>query len=92
MRLEHALSEEGCEADPDATAALVAELLDTVGSGVWCTHRPVLPLVMRAAVRHLGLRHGPLEAAFDPRLKPGAALLVHRAGDGRVVAVEHRDA
>jgi 8-oxo-dGTP diphosphatase len=92
VRLEHALSEEGCEADPDTTAGLVAELLDTVRSGVWCTHRPVLPLVMRAAVRHLGLRHDRLEAAFDPRLKPGAALVVHRDAAGRVVAADHRDA
>ncbi len=92
VRLEHALSEEGHEADPDATDAAVGRLLAEVPSGVWCTHRPVLPLVMRSVARHLGLRHDPLEASLDPRLKPGAAVIVHRSAEGAVVAVEHRDA
>jgi 8-oxo-dGTP diphosphatase len=92
VRLEPALSEEGCEADPDATVATVRRLLDTAPSSVWCTHRPVLPLVMRAVARHLGLRHSSLEDVLDPRLKPGAAVIVHRSALGSVVAIEHRDA
>jgi 8-oxo-dGTP diphosphatase len=88
MRLEHALSEEGCADDPRSTAAAVAALLAQGGPAVWCSHRPVLPIVLRAVARELGVP----EEALDPHLKPGAALVLHREAEGGVVAVERLDA
>ena len=92
LQLEHALSEEGCDDDPDSTVELVTALLDTVEPVVWCTHRPVLPMVLRAVAKRLRLHGHPDVAALDPRLKPGAAILLHRAADGTVVAIEKLDA
>ncbi|MFN8157156.1 MAG: NUDIX hydrolase [Candidatus Nanopelagicales bacterium] len=83
---EHNLSEEGCEDDPRATRATVERLLEAGGPAVWCTHRPVLPVVVAAIASALGLdRRGD---ALDPRLKPGAGIVVHRALDGAVAAVD----
>ena len=48
VHLEHALSEEGCADDPRTTAAVVAALLGSREAAVWCSHRPVLPIVLRA--------------------------------------------
>lgn len=92
VALQHALSEEGCADDPDSTVELVTALLDAVEPVVWCTHRPVLPMVLRAVAKRLRL-HGHRDvAAVDPRLKPGTAIVLHRATDGSVVAIEKLDA
>lgn len=89
--LEHALSEEGCERDADTTREAVQRLLAEGGPAVWCSHRPVLPIVLQALGRALGLDRR--DDRLDPRLSPGAALLVHRSvKDGSVVAVERLDA
>lgn len=88
--VEPALSEEGCADDPRATAAAVRHLLDQGGPAVWCTHRPVLPVVLSALAKALGLdRH---DAALDPRLKPGAAIVLHRDDSGAVVRMDRLDA
>lgn len=85
--VEHALSEEGAEDDPDETRAVVRALAADVRSAVWCSHRPVLPLLLAELGDALGAPGDPL---LDPRLAPGAALLVHRAvDDGRIVAIDH---
>ena len=83
---EHDLSEEGCADDPRATRDAVRRLLGSAGPAVWCTHRPVLPVVLAAVASELGLDKR--DDALDPRLKPGAAVLLHRAADGSPVAVD----
>jgi 8-oxo-dGTP diphosphatase len=90
VALEHALSEEGCADDPRTTEAAVARLLERGGPALWCTHRPVLPVVTAALAAGLGLDRR--DERLDPRLKPGAALLVHRAADGSPVTVERLEA
>jgi 8-oxo-dGTP diphosphatase len=80
------LSEQGAEFDPGETAQTVAALLDHVGPTVWCTHRPVLPFVVAAVARTLGL--DPRDDRLDPRLRPGAALVLHRDPGGGIVAVD----
>jgi 8-oxo-dGTP diphosphatase len=92
VHLEHALSEEGCAEDPRRTAAAVAELLARGGPALWCSHRPVLPVLLSALGHELGLRGRVWEAALDPRLRPGAALVVHRDAGGGVVAIDRIDA
>jgi 8-oxo-dGTP pyrophosphatase MutT (NUDIX family)/phosphohistidine phosphatase SixA len=90
VELEHALSEEGCTDDADATRAAVERLLEAGGSDVWCSHRPVLPIVVQALGRALGLDRR--DDRLDPRLSPGAGLLLHRSlRDGSVVALERLD-
>lgn len=89
LETEHALSEEGCADDPRTTAAAVQRLLERGGPAVWCTHRPVLPVVTSALADALGVdRRSDL---LDPRLKPGAALVLHRRSDGTLVAADRLD-
>ena len=71
------LSEE--DGEPDAVEALVHGLIEAGVPAVVCTHRPVLPHVYAA----LGVA--------DPKLDPGAMLVVHHRR-GQVVAVEHHTA
>ncbi len=90
LLLEHALSEEGCESDPRTTVAAVERLLGSRTSAAWCTHRPVLPIVLAAIADTLDIdrRRGPMADALDPRLRPGAAIVLHRAEDGVVVSID----
>ena len=92
-RIVHALSEEGCAHDPSTTTAAVTELLGVPGPAVWCTHRPVLPIVLSAVAAALDVdrRHGPMSDALDPRLKPGAAIVLHRDAAGTLVAIDRLD-
>ena len=93
-QLEHALSEEGWREDPRETSGVVAKLLGHPGAAVWCTHRPVLPVLTGALTAELGLdrSHPSTSVDLDPRLHPGAAIVVHRAEDGSVVAIDRLDA
>jgi 8-oxo-dGTP pyrophosphatase MutT (NUDIX family)/phosphohistidine phosphatase SixA len=76
LKVTRDLSEE--DATPRAVERRVHQLLAKGEPAVLCSHKPVLPLVFDA----LGLR--------DPRLRPGAMLVVHHHG-GQVVAVELHD-
>ena len=76
LRLIAGLSEE--ERPKSSVDEIVEDLLDAGGSGVLCTHRPVLPLISAA----LGLEKF--------RLEPGEMLVVHHR-KGVLVALErHR--
>jgi 8-oxo-(d)GTP phosphatase len=90
LHLEHALSEEGCASDPRTTVAAVERLLESRSSAVWCTHRPVLPIVLGAVADALDIdrRRGHMADALDPRLRPGTAIVLHRAPDGVVVSID----
>ena len=94
VHLEHALSEEGCADDPAATTAAVTALLGIRDPAVWCTHRPVLPTVLAAVATGLGvdLDRSPFAAGLDPRLHPGAAIVLHRDEAGALVAVDRVEA
>lgn len=90
VHLEHALSEEGCSDDPRDTTSAVARLLEVNEASVWCTHRPVLPIVTSAIAAALGLdrRDVRVTVGLDPRLRPGTAIVLHRAADGSVLTIE----
>lgn len=90
LQLEHALSEEGCHDDPRATVAVVARLLGAPGPAVWCTHRPVLPIVVSAIATELGLDRSVtrISDGLDPRLRPGDAIVLHRDVTGAEVALD----
>ncbi len=93
VHLEHALSEEGCADDPDATRQAVTGLLGVRDPAVWCTHRPVLPIVLSAVAEGLGVdrRDAAVGAALDPRLRPGAGIVLHRDPSGRLAAADRFD-
>jgi 8-oxo-(d)GTP phosphatase len=89
VHLEHALSEEGWADDPAATTAVVTALLGVRDPAVWCTHRPVLPTVLEAIAEALDVDlRSPFAEALDPRLHPGAAVVLHRDEAGVLVAVD----
>ena len=50
----HELSEEGFISDPEATERLVGRLLLDPRPAAWCTHRPVLPIVLRHVAHQVG--------------------------------------
>jgi 8-oxo-(d)GTP phosphatase len=78
-----ALSEEGAEADPATVTKLARQLATyTAEAGtptVVCSHRPVLPTILRA----IGVP--------EQALSPAAVLIVHLGIDGEVVALETHD-
>lgn len=90
---ESAFSEEGHAADAQLTRARAAELALTSEPTVLCTHRPVLPTVMSAIAAELGADPG--QRTWEPRLRPGGCLVIHRAwhpGDlYRFIAMERHE-
>ncbi|MGW1347435.1 NUDIX hydrolase [Kribbella sp. NPDC002412] len=67
------ISERGFEADPEAISGLAEKAWKQDKVTVVCSHRPVLP----ALAREFGLRVG--------KFSPGAFLVAHRLGDGRLI-------
>jgi hypothetical protein len=52
----------------------------------------VLPIALRAVAREMGLGGKHWDEALDPRLKPGAAIVLHREAEGGVVAADRLEA
>jgi 8-oxo-(d)GTP phosphatase len=67
------ISERGYDRDPNALRGLASKAWKPGKVTVVCSHRPVLP----ALAREFGLRVG--------KFSPGAFLVAHRLGDGRLV-------
>ena len=94
VEVAEALTETGHAIEPGDVAALVRARLRNPEDAVVCTHRPVLPTVLRTVKR--GMRPWSLGELprHDPYLRPGETLVAHVSGRGdraRVIAVErHR--
>jgi 8-oxo-dGTP diphosphatase len=76
---------------PEKTAAVVAAALRTGADVAVCTHRPVLPTVLRVVGDHARRRVAEELPAEDPYLRPGQILVAHVSGAPdapRVEAVE----
>jgi 8-oxo-dGTP diphosphatase len=73
VRLWPEISERGYDANPGALGGLAEKAWKPGKVTVVCSHRPVLP----ALAREFGLRVG--------KFSPGAFLVAHRLGDGRLV-------
>jgi 8-oxo-(d)GTP phosphatase len=86
---EPEVSEEGFRTEPEAAADRAESLLHVGAPLVLCTHRPVMPSLMRA-LAGAAEDVDPTDPALDPALPPGGAIILHR--DARrlthVVAVE----
>lgn len=82
VQREHALSEEGHARDPAHTGHQARLLARRPAALLVCTHRPVLPTVLGTIADALGADASDPE--WDPRLRPGGCLVIHRlvAPDG----------
>lgn len=89
---EDALTEEGFRTSPEAAAERAAEIASIDTPVLLCSHRPVIPTILEAVARELGLRAKDLDGSWDDKLPPGAFMVIHRRvtpkGRMRVVAVE----
>ena len=77
---EPSVSEAGHEEDPRLTERRVTELVNEPRPLVLCTHRPVLPTVISAVTKALGLPVASVQddPHWDSRLPPGGMIVVHR--------------
>lgn len=73
---EHALSEEGHATDSGRTGRQARLLARRHAALLLCTHRPVLPTVLGSIAEALGA--DATEPDWDPRLRPGGCLVIHR--------------
>ena len=89
VTLESHLSEESHEADTQASQRRVQDIALSPHSSALCTHRPVMPTVMKALEQAFGLVENP-EVSLNPALTPGSLVVFHRdAADlTKIVAVE----
>lgn len=89
LALEPALSERGFAVDPRAAVDRIEALLHDPTPMVVCTHRPILPSLLR---RLAGSGSAdPADPALDPHVPPGGFIVLHRAfveGVARVLAAE----
>ena len=90
-----AFSEEGHADDRSRTVKHMRRLLRQTTPLVLCTHRPVMPTVLDTIRDHSIVDEGIDPALWDPKMPPGAFVVIHRAfGEDRkprIVAVErHR--
>ncbi len=95
VKTEVAFSEKGHEDDCDETRKRALKLLHSPAPIVVCTHRPVLPTIFAALGDALGFSPEELneDPAWDPRLSPGAAFIIHRewtdSGPGAYAVEQH---
>lgn len=90
---DQAFSEEGHGADPGLTAFRAGALAAVNAPTVLCSHRPVLPTVLTAIASELGA--DPAAREWEPRLRPGGCLVIHRAlsedGSHRCISTERHE-
>jgi 8-oxo-dGTP diphosphatase len=93
VELETSLSEEAHHESPKRTAKAIRRILESPEPTVICSHRPVMPTIMATLAEGLGLSMD--DARLDPKMSPGAFVVIHRAfvdGAVRAVAIERHDA
>jgi 8-oxo-dGTP pyrophosphatase MutT (NUDIX family)/phosphohistidine phosphatase SixA len=74
---DHAFSEEGHAARSEQTRSRASRLAVSTEPTVLCTHRPVLPTVLAQVAIKLG--SDPEDPRWEPRLRPGGGLVIHRS-------------
>lgn len=85
------LTEERAKQSPEKTASRVRRSLEWIQPSLVCTHRPVLPIVLKVLVDWAA--DPAITAALpqkDPYLKPGSVIVAQQAVDrgGRIVSFE----
>lgn len=81
---------EATAANPDKTARYIEKLLEKGKPTAFCTHRPVLPTILRVFAEHAPKRVAQVLPTEDPYLKPGEILVAYvRPGTvARIVEIE----
>ena len=89
ITLEPFLSEESHQADANLSLARVTEIALDSKSNLLCTHRPVMPTVMKALEDTFSLTTDP-EISLNPALTPGSLVIFHRDVENlrHILAVE----
>jgi 8-oxo-(d)GTP phosphatase len=82
---EPAVSEHGHHTKPTAAARRIRKLMREPGRLVLCSHRPVLPALLKASI---GSREA--KSVIGDGLPPGAMVVIHHV-HGEVLAVERHD-
>ena len=82
------LTEAGHEAHPARTRAVIARVMDEAAPAVICTHRPVLPSVMKVVRGASSDRVASMLPREDPYLAAGEAMVLHVTAGGIAVAME----
>ncbi|SMX97383.1 MULTISPECIES: NUDIX hydrolase [unclassified Brevibacterium] len=77
IRKVSCLSEKASTADPDKTARYIEKLLEKGKPVIYCTHRPVLPLILDIYAKHAPQRIAEKLPHEDPYLKPGEVLVAY---------------
>lgn len=94
IRTVDAITEHSAHRNPKKARAAIKGLLDKRKSTAVCTHRPVLPQVIKVLSAHASDELAAQLPSKDPYLKPGAVIVcqvsVHHPG--RILSVEHYDA
>ncbi len=95
IHTESLFSEEGFAEDPKVAIKVGLDLMTDPAATVICTHRPVLPKLLKRLAKESGL--DATDAAFTEPLTPGGFLIIHREAvressglrvTGRAVAIE----
>lgn len=93
IRPEPMLSEQGFDDGPRATLRRIRELARVKAPLVVCSHRPLLPALLKRLGADL---HGDVADALEDGLPPGAMIVLHRRfttkGNPRLVAWERHEA
>ena len=84
------LTEAAHQRHPKKAAAVVQTMFDKDAPVALCTHRPVLPTVLKVVARHTGPELAALLPTKDPYLSPGEMIVLQlsRRHRRRVVSVE----
>ncbi|GAA4775892.1 NUDIX hydrolase [Citricoccus nitrophenolicus] len=88
-----AFTEKAAKNKPHKARQEMARLLGKQRSTLLCTHRPVLPEILKVLAQDLPPAVPAALPEKDPYLSPGAVIVVHQALDlgGRIVSVEAYD-
>ena len=94
IRTVEAITEHSAHRNPKKARAAIKGLLDKRKSTAVCTHRPVLPQVIKVLSAHASDELAAQLPSKDPYLKPGAVIVCQVSVNhpGRILSVEHYDA
>ncbi|WP_043846950.1 NUDIX hydrolase [Crystallibacter crystallopoietes] len=94
IRTVDAITEHSAHRNPKKARAAIKAQLDKRKSTAVCTHRPVLPQVIKVLSAHASEEVAAKLPGKDPYLKPGAAIVcqVSNKHPGRIVSIELYDA
>lgn len=90
LKLVDAITEHNAERKPGKAKAAVEKLFDKRRPVVFCSHRPVLPMMLDALRTRMPSDLAARLPVEDPYLAPGEAIICHVGAQngGRIVAVE----